>query len=85
MLAMPLLSGRHDRSLGQLPTCGAILRGGLAYTASVLGALIAPILLGIARVLVLGEMCTSAARVSVQDPSACNCLYLSCRAHLACI
>jgi hypothetical protein len=62
VLAMPLLSGRQDRSFGQLPTYGAILRGGLAYTASVLGALIAPILLGIARVLVLGEMCIAAAR-----------------------
>lgn len=54
VLAMPLLSSWQDRSLGQLPTYGAILRGGLAYTASVLGAVIAPILLGLARVLVLG-------------------------------
>ena len=59
VLAMPLLSSRQDRSLGQLPTYGAILRGGLAYTASVLGALIAPILLGVTRVLVLGEMRTA--------------------------
>jgi hypothetical protein len=85
VLAMPLLSGQQDRSLGQLPTYGAIFRGGLAYTASVLGALIAPVLLGIARVLVLGGLCTTAARVSVQHPPACGCLYLSGRAHLACI
>lgn len=51
---MPLLTSRRDRSLGQLPTYSTIFRGGLAYTASVLGALVIPMLLGVARVLLFG-------------------------------
>lgn len=53
---MPLLTRSRDASLGQLPTYGAIFRGGLAYIASLLGALLTPMILGLARVLLLGGL-----------------------------
>ena len=75
VLAIPLLSSWRDSSLGQLPTYGAIFRGALAYTASVLGALVAPVLLGMARVLVLGGSCAAAAR---GHPLTCIMSALAC-------
>lgn len=58
------MRGRRVRSAsGQVPTYGAILRGGVAFLASFFAALLTPVLLGLARALLSGALviCSGAA------------------------